>query len=75
MRRSAIGRTLCRMEETKFPVPEGEAHKLDEVVQSLQQQPFLRKIDDSVRSQPWAFVIGAFAIGLLWSVGCAGRDH
>ena len=61
------------MEEAKFPVPENEAHKLDAVVQTLQRQPVMAKIDDSVRSQPWPFVLGAFAIGLLCSVSCARR--
>ena len=61
------------MENSKSPVPEGEAHKLDAVVHTLHQQPLFRTIDKSVRSQPWPFVLGAFAIGLLCSVGCARR--
>ena len=73
MRNMPLRPILVRMEETKFPVPEEEAHKLDAVVHTLEQQPVLQTINDSVRSQPWPFVLGAFAIGLLCSVSCARR--
>ena len=73
MRDLSRRRMFPPMEDSKLPIPENEAHKLDAVVHGLQQQPIVRKIDHSVRSQPWPFVLGAFAIGLLCSVGCARR--
>ena len=73
MRSRSRRRNLLPMEDTKFPVPEGEAHKLDTVIQTLQEQPLFTKLDDAIRSQPWAVVLGAFAIGLLCSVGCGRR--
>lgn len=73
MRDLPLRRMFPPMQESKLPIPEHEAHKLDAVVHSLRQQPLMRKLDDSVRSQPWPFVIGAFAVGLLCSVGCARR--
>jgi hypothetical protein len=61
------------MEDKKFPVPGTEAEKLDEVVHTLEQQPFSAKLDDQIRSRPWPFLLGAFALGLLCSVACGRR--
>ena len=72
--RDRLRRTiLLPMEESKFPVPENETHKLDAIVQTLSDQPIFAKLGESVRKQPWPFVLGAFAIGLLCSVGCGRR--
>ncbi len=51
------------MQQTKFPVPEEEAHKLDYVEEALEAQPLVQKLDDSVRSQPWLYMTGALVLG------------
>jgi len=48
-----------------FPVPEPEAHKLDEVTETLRREPALTKVEDLVRTYPWRALGIAFAVGFV----------
>ena len=57
--------------EHTFPLPEFETVKLDEVKEQIRHQPALQRAAALVRSNPWAFVALAAAVGLL--VGFWGK--
>ena len=51
--------------EHTFPLPPTAAHLLDEVEEQLQHQPWHLKTADYARSNPWALIGVAAAIGLV----------
>ena len=63
------------MQDAKFPIPEPEVHKLDYVEETLADQPAIQKLNDSIRSQTWAYITGAVMLGLLagWAIGRCGK--
>ena len=48
-----------------FPVPEPEAHKLDDVRAALHQKPAFSKAEDFVRAYPWRAMGIAFGLGFI----------
>ena len=53
------------MKDATFPVPEQEAEKLDDVVETLAQQPAIQKFQDALRANPWPYIGGAALLGFL----------
>jgi len=51
--------------EHTFPLPEIEAHKLDEVKEDLRQQPAIVRAKDYLRANPWWKLVFACVAGAL----------
>jgi ElaB/YqjD/DUF883 family membrane-anchored ribosome-binding protein len=51
--------------EHSFPLPQEQAHVLDEAKEEIEHQPALRRLALRVRANPWGFVALAAASGLL----------